>query len=168
MKKTAILLMSALLAACGGAQHEDIKAWMKKETQGLKGKVPPLPEMRPFAPVAYEAAALTSPFEARRIEPAKKAGGGGPQPDLNRRREPLEAYPLESLKMIGSIARGKTVVAIIQADRNVYHVRAGNYVGQNFGLITEVAETQLKLKELVQDSSGDWVERSSSLQLQEK
>ena len=160
--------MSGLLAACGGGQHEDIKAWMKASTQGLKGKVAPLPEVKPFAMIAYEAAALASPFEARRLEPAKKAGGGGSQPDLDRRREPLEAFPLESLKMIGSIARGKVVIAIVQADRNVYHVRPGNYVGQNFGLVTDVGETQLKLKELVQDSSGDWVERVSSLQLQEK
>ncbi len=168
MNKSVIVLVSAVLAACGRGEHEDIKAWMKASTRDLKGNVAPLPQVKPFPTVAYEAAMLASPFEARRLEPAKKAGGGGPQPDLNRRREPLEAFPLESLKMVGSIARGKTVIAIIQADRTVYHVKAGNYVGQNFGLVTEVGESGLKLKELVQDSGGDWVERVSSLQLQEK
>ena len=170
MKKPAIILMACVLTACGGEQHEDIKTWMRESTKNLKGSVPPLPEVRPFPVVAYEAANLVSPFDPVKIEPAKKAEGvrGGTGPDLDRRREPLEAYPLESLQMVGSIARGSTVLGIVKADRAVHHVRVDNYVGQNFGRITAISETQISLTELVQDSSGDWVERASSLQLQEK
>lgn len=169
MKKLCIVTMAVLLAGCGGEEHEDIKSWMKEATRDLKGRVAPLPEMKPFPTIAYDSGNLVSPFDSKKIEPEKKAAsGGGLKPDMNRRREPLEAYPLESLRMVGSISKGTTTVAIVQADRTVHHVRSGNYLGQNFGVITNITEADLTLKELVQDSSGDWVERTSSLQLQER
>ncbi len=142
---------------------------MKESTKDLKGRVPPLPEMKPFQTVAYDVGNLVSPFDPKKIEPDKKAvGGGGVRPDFNRRREPLEAYPLESLKMVGSISQRTTTVAVILADKTVHHVRTGNYLGQNFGVITAISEGELSLKELIQDSNGDWEERTSSLQLQEQ
>lgn len=168
MKRTAVVLIAVLLTACGGEDHEDIKSWMREATKDLKGRVPPLPEYRPFEPVAYEAGSLVSPFEPRKIEPEKRGTGGGLRPDPNRRREPLEAYPLESIRMVGTMAKGKDVIAIVQVDRLVHHVRTGNYMGQNFGVITKISEAEMTLKELVQDSSGDWAERLSTLQLQEK
>lgn len=87
---------------------------------------------------------------------------------MNRRREPLEAYPLESLQMVGSISKQGNTIAIIKADKTTYYVRTGNYMGQNFGVITTVTEGDVTVKELVQDSTGDWIERTSSLQLQER
>lgn len=169
MRKFAIIIVAGLLAACGGEQHEDVKRWMQESTKDLKGRVPPLPEVKPFVTVAYDATNLLSPFDAKKIEPERKArGGGGLQPDMARRREPLEAYSLESIKMVGSLVQGKNIVAVVRADRAVHNVRVGNYIGQNFGLITNINETQISLKELIQDSSGDWVERVSTLQLQEK
>ena len=118
---------------------------MNESAKDLMGKVPPLPEIKPFPVVAYDAINLVPPFAPSRIEPDKRATstGLGPRPDLNRRREPLEAYPLESLKMVGSLL-------------------------QNFGVITGVTETEITLKELVEDSNGDWSERTSKMLLQEK
>jgi type IV pilus assembly protein PilP len=55
----------------------------------------------------------------------------------------------------------------VKAGPNLYRVKKGNYMGQNFGVITAIDEAQISLKELVQDSTGDWVERMSSLQLVE-
>ena len=98
-----------------------------------------------------------------------KARSGGLQPDLKRVREPLEAYPLENLKMVGTLSQQKQVFALIKTpDSNLFRVKQGNYLGQNFGLITEINEGSVKLKEIVQDSAGDWTERVSTLQLQDE
>lgn len=162
-------LLCLALSACGGEPHQDLRDWMQESTKDMKGKVPPLPQVKPFEVVAYEEGNTVSPFAPSRIEPERKAGvGSGPRPDLNRRREPLEAYPLESLKMVGSLMQGPTKQAIIQADKSFFQVKTGNYMGQNFGVITSVSETEVALKELVEDSNGDWTERTSTLLLQEK
>lgn len=160
-----------LLSACGSDQNQDIKAWMKEASKDIKGHVLPLPEITPFPIVSYDAADTLNPFSPAKVEPEKKAegGGGGLKPDLNRFREPLEAYPLESLVMVGLLKREKMTNAIIRApDNKAYLVKIGNYMGQNFGMVIDITESEVKLKELVQDSSGDWVERSSSLLLQER
>lgn len=168
MKRTAILIACLGLAACGGDEHQDLKQWMKEATKDFKGRVPPLPEIKPFPPVAYETADLVDPFRASKLDPEKKPGTGGIQPDLDRRKEPLEAYPLESLKMVGTITKGKSVYALVRADRGLHQVRIGNYMGQDFGVVTKITESAITLRELVADSRGDYAERTSTLQLQEK
>lgn len=168
MRRAAMLLACLVLAACGGEDHQDLRQWMKESTKDFKGKIPPLPEIKSFPTVAYEAGELVEPFNASKIEPERKAGGGGIKPDLDRRKEPLEAYPLESLKMVGTLTKGKMVHALVQADKNLHQVKIGNYMGQNFGIITDINETEVQLKELVPDSLGDYTERTSTLQLQEK
>jgi type IV pilus assembly protein PilP len=163
------LALAFSMAGCGVGEHEDLREWMKSSTKDLRGKVPPLPEIKPFPVVAYEAAELTDPFSSKKLEPNKQQKTGtGAQPDMNRQREPLEAYPLESLKMVGILMQRKKFHALVQADKTLHQVRVGNYIGQNFGVITKVAEAEVTLKELVQDASGDWTERTSTLQLQEK
>lgn len=168
MRRTAIILACLGLVACAGEEHQDLRQWMKESTKDFKGRVPPLPEIKSFPAVAYEAGELLDPYNAAKIEPERKAGGGGLKPDLERRKEPLEAYPLESLRMVGTLIKGKMVHALVQADKNLHQVKIGNYMGQNFGIITDISETEIKLKELVPDSLGDYVERTSTLQLQEK
>ena len=168
MKRTAMLLACLGLAACGGEEHQDLRQWMKESTKDFKGRIPPLPEIKSFPAVAYDARDLTDPYSPAKIEPERKAGGGGLKPDFERRREPLEAFPLESLKMVGTLIKGKMVHALIQADKNLYQAKIGNYMGQNFGIVTDIKETELTLKELVPDSLGDYAERTSTLQLQEK
>lgn len=168
MKRIAILLACLGLAACGGEEHQDLRQWMKESTKDFKGKIPPLPAIKSFPPVAYDANDLVDPYNPSKIEPERKPGGGGIKPDLERRKEPLEAYPLESLRMVGTLMKGKMVHALIQADKNLHQVKIGNYMGQNFGIITEITETEVRLKELVPDSLGDYTERTSALQLQEK
>lgn len=154
------------LTACSSDQ-ENIQAWMAEQAKDMRGMVKPLPEIKPFPAVQYAAGALVEPFNGARIEPEKK-GGGGLRPDLDRRREPLEAYPLESLKMVGVLMQDKVVHALIQADSNLYQVKVGNYMGQNFGVVTSISEGEVTLRELVEDMNGDWVERASSLLLQER
>ncbi len=164
------LMAGLLLSACGIDEHQDLKQWMQESSKDIKGKVLPLPEIKPFPIVSYETSDLLDPFNPSKIEPDKKAnvGGGGIKPDLNRFKQPLEAFPLESLKMVGLLKQGKMKNAIILADKTVYMVKIGNYMGQNFGMVVDITDAEVQLKELVQDSSGDWVERSNTLQLQEQ
>lgn len=166
----AILFASALLAGCGGGEHHDLRQWMKNTAKGMEGKVPPLPEIKPFPVVAYDAGDLLDPFNPAKVVPEKRQGGGK-EPDFDRPREPLEAYPLESLHMIGYMIKNKKPHALIKADKMLYQVTVGNYMGQNFGRIVEIGDDYVKLVELVQDPSGqtaDWIEQETSLQLQEK
>jgi type IV pilus assembly protein PilP len=160
------MAMGVLLAGCGGESHQDLRAWMAEQGKGARGKLEPLPQMRPYEPFAYNAFDLPDPFKPRKIEPTK--GGSKLAPDLMRRKEPLEAYPLESLNMVGTLARAKDVYALVRTpEKDIYQVRAGSYLGQNFGVITGVTDNEVRVKELVQDGAGDWTERSSTLQLQQ-
>ena len=168
MKRQVALALGACvvlaLAGCGGESHQDLRAWMADQGKGARGRVDPLPQIKPYEPFAYNAFDLPDPFKPRKIEPTK--GGSKLAPDLTRRREPLEAYPLESLEMVGTLAKGKLTYALVRTpDRDVYQVSAGNYLGQNFGVILGVTESELRMKELVQDGGGDWTERTGTLQL---
>lgn len=169
MKRLAVMLLSVSLFACSGDEHGDLREWMVEASKGVKGSIPPLPEVTPYEAVPYDAGNLIDPFKASKIAPEqRKAEGSGAQPDFNRVREPLESYPLESLKYVGVIVKKKVGYAIIQTDASLFQVRIGNYMGQNFGVITKISEAEVSLRELVQDSAGDWVERVSTLLLQEK
>ena len=166
MRRTALFLACLGLTACGGEEHQDVRQWMKESTKDFKGKVPPLPPIKQFPPVAYEAAELVEPYNASKIEPERKAGsGGGIRPDLDRRREPLEAYPLESLKMVGTLIKGKMVHALIQADKNLHQAKIGNYMGQNDGRIVAVNESEIELIEIISDGIGGYVEREAAVGL---
>lgn len=168
MRRIAILLIcSALVVACGGESHQDLREWMKQQGEGARGRIDPLPQVRPYEPFSYAAFDLHDPFKPRKIEP-RGGGDGRVQPDFNRRREALESYPLETVHMVGTLQRGKAMWALLRTnDRNVFQVREGNYVGQNFGVIMAISESELKLKELIQDSAGEWTERASTLFLED-
>ena len=167
MRTLVIVLASLALVACSGEDHEDLRQWMNDAAKDIKGKIPPLPQVKPYEAVAYDAGSLIDPFRASKIGvEQKKSSGGGLQPNLDRPREPLEAYPLESLKYVGVMTKKKTSYAIVLVDGSLYQVKVNNYMGQNFGRITQVSESEVTLMELVQDSAGDWVERASTLLLQ--
>ena len=161
------IVAGILLAGCGGDPNQDLRQWMDEQTKLMKGKVDTLPVVKPYVPFAYNAFDLPDPFKPRKIEPAR--GSSKLAPDLNRRKEPLESYPIESLRMVGTLEKDKTMYALVRSnDRTVYQVRAGNYMGQNFGIITSITDGDIRLRELVQDSSGDWAERQSRLLLDDQ
>lgn len=169
MSRVVLIGMCLLLTACSGGEHEDLRQWMADETKDIRGRIPPLPEVKPYEPVPYDAGNLLDPFRSAKIEPEhRKSGGGGMQPDFNRHKEPLESFPLESLKYVGVLLKAKASYAIILADGALHQVKLGNYMGQNFGVITKISESEVALRELIQDPGGEWVERVSTLQLQEK
>jgi type IV pilus assembly protein PilP len=172
MRKLILMAGVALLAACGGEEQGELRQELAAMTKDLRGKVDPLPQVRSYEPVPYKGESMLDPFVPGRIVVAQAAGtgtggGGGVQPDLNRPKEPLEAFPLDAIQMVGTLAQNKDIYALVRAGTNLFRVKKGNYMGQNFGLITAVEESQINLKEVVQDSGGDWVERSTMLQMSE-
>ena len=165
MRPLIISVLALGLTACGGGNMNDLRTFVAETGKDMQGKIEPLPEIKAYEPFTYEAFDLPDPFKPRKLA---MGGGGGIQPDLTRPKEPLEAYSLETLKLVGMLSKQGARHAVIKTPENaVYHVRKGNYVGQNFGLITQVSESEVTLREIVQDSAGDWSERISTLVLQE-
>lgn len=149
---------------------EDLREFVAKTHSGRVGKVDPLPEIKTQETFSYSAAKLADPFASFNLKPVSaKASGAGPRPDMNRRREPLEDYPLDALKMVGTLTKGKQAWAVIQApDGTVHRASVGHHLGQNFGTITRITEEKVSIIELIQGAVGDWVEREASVALAEQ
>jgi type IV pilus assembly protein PilP len=177
IRKVLIVLVAAgALSACGTSDHEEIQNWMASERATTKPRIQPIPEPKRFTPQGYTQEAFVEPFSNQKLTQALKrdsqqagtASAALLAPELIRRKEPLEAYPLDAMVMVGSLAKTGQPVALIKVDNLLYQVKPGNYLGQNYGRITKVAEAEVVLRELVQDAAGEWIERTATLQLQEK
>lgn len=167
MKRLLVPIAFAMLGGCS-SEGDDLRAFVRDSDKSLPRRIDSLPAVKPFEPFTYEGFDLPDPFKPRKLAAPKDGPGSGLAPDLNRRKEPLEAFPLEQLKMVGTLQQGKDTFALVRADKTLYRVKKGNYMGQNFGLITDVSDSEIKLKEIVQDSAGDWAERQSVLPLLEE
>lgn len=177
MRKLMLVLAAAgALSACDSSEHGEIQKWMAEQRAQTKPQVTPIPEPKTFTPQAYTQEAVVEPFSNQKLTQALKrdsqqsgtASAALLAPELARRKEPLEAYPLDAMSMVGSLMKQGTPVALIKVDNLLYQVKPGNYLGQNYGRITKVAEAEVVLRELVQDAAGEWIERTATLQLQEK
>jgi len=176
VKRILLVALFGLLGACSGGDHEDLRQWMAASTKDMRGHIPKLPEVKPYEPVPYGAEGTLDPFKSSKIEPESKykrlAGKGGAfQPDFEAREvrnSLLEKYPIESLKMIGYMYVNNRPMAVIQVEDKVKQVKVGDYIGLDFGMVTQISDTEVQLRELIQDSVGDWTERKSSLYLQSK
>jgi len=168
--RAAACLMLAALAGCGNSDEQEVRQWMDQVKSQTHVAVPKIAPPKDFIPFAYNEKDVTDPFNPNKLLAllalADKAGGGI-KPDLGRRKEMLEAFPLDTIKMVGALQKTGLTYALLQIDRSVYQVQVGQHIGQNFGLITAVAEDGVTIKEIVQDATGDWVERISRLELQE-
>ncbi len=162
-----LLLILLVLAGCGGEEFQDLRDFVKNAGADMRGKVEPPPEIKPYEPFTYENdASLPDPFKPRKPDARNSSHAGQNQPNLNRPKEELEDFPLESLKMVGFLSKKGVNSAVIRSSEGkIYRIKPGNYIGLNFGQVTSVTETEVKIKEMVQDSVGDWSERESSLQL---
>ena len=166
-------LLAALIAGCSISGDSEIQAWMADMRQGMKPTTQPVPEPKEFLPYVYESRGAVDPFDPQKIlmavarQQQARASASSIKPDLDRRREVLEGYPLDQVRMVGHMRQAGASVALLETNGVTHMVRVGNYVGQNFGLITRIAETEVQLKEIVQDAAGEWVERPARLELQE-
>lgn len=164
-------LAASLLAGCSPGQDE-LNDWMAQQRREVQPSVQPLASPKRFEPQPYQAAAGVDPFSNQKLSVAIKQEARQPNSllasEINRRREPLEAFPLDSMSMVGSVVKNGRPFALLRVDNLLYQVKAGDYIGQNYGKITRITETNLAVREIVQDAAGEWIERPSSLQLQER
>jgi type IV pilus assembly protein PilP len=149
----------------------DLHQWTAEQRSRVVPGVKPVSEPRPYVPLPYTESATADPFSAERLIAVLRDNTANGQALLDaessRRREPLEAFPLDVMAMVGSLDRDGRRVALVKVDSLLHQVRVGNYLGQNYGLVTKVAENEITLREIVQDAGGDWIERMTTLQLQE-
>ena len=166
--------LALLLAACGQPPEEEIRLWMAEQKNSIAPRVEPIDAPKRFVAQAYGGESVLSPFNAEKLFSALRSEGASGsdnnllRPELNRRKEPLEFVPLDSMTMVGLLDQGRRRVALVRVDKLLYQVGVGEYLGQNYGRITRIADHELTLREIVQDAAGDWVERQATLQLQEE
>lgn len=168
---TGLLTALALLAGCG-AENDELRAWMEQQRREVKPNITPLQPPKKFDPQPYASAAAVEPFSAQKLTVALKQEARQPNSmlaaEMNRRKEPLESFPLDSMSMVGSVNKQGQPFALLRVDNLLYQVKMGDHLGQNYGLITKIGETEIVLRELVMDAAGEMIERPATLQLQER
>lgn len=166
MAKPSLWLTStacALLMGCG-ADMSDLEHYVAEVKARQSSAIEAIPQMKQYEAFVYETSTRRDPF-AKAGQPTAHAVGG-PRPDLNRNKEPLEEFPLDALRMVGTIRTPAGVFALIKAPDNVIHrITMKNHMGQNYGQIIAITESEVSLSELVADGFGGWVQRSASLAL---
>lgn len=168
-----IMLLTAAVGLSGcGAGVEEVQAWMDQQRREVKPGVTQLSAPKKFEPEPYASLQAVDPFNPQKLTSAlrqqTRQSSSLLAAEEKRRKEPLEAFPLDTMAMVGSVNRQGRPFALVRVDKLLYQVRVGDYLGQNYGRIMKIDETQLELREIVQDASGEWVERTTNLQLQER
>lgn len=169
-----LLLAGSLLAVlCGcSGDNQELQEWMDQQRREVRPNVQPISAPKKFDPEPYAGGDKVEPFSPQKLSVALKQEARQPNSllasELNRRKEPLEAYPLDSMSMVGSVVKNGRQYALLRVDNLLYQVKVGDYLGQNYGRITGIHETEVTIREIVQDAAGEWIERSTNLQLQEK
>ena len=176
-KMGVVLLVVALvvLQGCGSSEQEELSLWMQNERNSIKPDVKPIPEPTKFEPYAYAGERLVEPFSNEKLASILRGGQALPvgssaliDAEMNRRKQPLEAFPLDTMSMVGSLNRAGQLVALVKVDQLLYQVTQGSYLGQNYGRVLKISENEISLREVVQDAAGEWIERPAALQLQEE
>ena len=166
-----LAMLLALLAGCD-SDTQELTAWMDQQRREARPSVPPLAAPKKFDPVPYGNAQQVDPFSLQKLSVALKQEARQPNSllatEMNRRKEPLESFPLDAMAMVGSVSKAGRPFALLRVDNLLYQVKAGDYLGQNFGRVLSVTETEVSLREIVQDAAGEWTERNAALQLQER
>ncbi len=172
---SAAVSLALVVSACGSSGEGELQEWMNEQRAQTKPKVTPIPEPKKFTPQAYTQEAATDPFSNQKLTQALKRESASQTsnaalvaPELARRKEPLESFPLDAMKMVGMLMKDGHPVALIKVDNLLYQVKPGMYLGQNYGKIMKVSETEVVLREIVQDAAGEWIERPATLNLQER
>jgi len=167
-----LCLGALLLSACGRSvtstygDAPNLEKWVADVRARPAPPLPPLPVMQQFETFEYNAQDVRDPFSDAW---SSADSGTGLRPDPNRRKEPLEAFPLDSLDMVGTIGQGSGLIALVMApDRVTHRVRPGSYLGQSDGRVTSVHEDRIELVELVSDGAGGWLERPAAIALEDQ
>lgn len=174
MKLTWAAMLVLPLLGCTSSGEDELREWMAQERAQTKPRITELKEPSVFQPEAYTAESGMDPFNSLKLTQALRRDSSQVAsnaaliaPEMARRKEPLEAFPLDTMAMVGSLNKVGKPTALLKVDNLLYQVQVGDYLGQNYGRITKITETAIQLREIVQDATGDWIERPASLELQE-
>lgn len=167
-----IASLSGMLVACSGEPTSDLEEYVQITKRQQKSSIEPLPEFKPYESFAYQAADLRDPFTAPTFSQAIPKGpitsNNGIKPDFDRPSEPLEEFPLDSLRMVGTLEQSEDHWALINdTDGTIHRVQPGNHAGQNHGKIIRITEYEVELTEIVPDGIGGWIERQASIAISE-
>lgn len=161
-----LLLITVLIGGCTGS-NSDLREWIAQQKARKGAPIPPLPVIKTFETFSYADQSLRDPFGPSAMDLG--VTNSGPRPDQNRPKQPLEAFTLDSLKMVGTIGAGAAIEALIKDPRGVIHpVHLGEYMGQNYGRITAIGDDHTDLTELISNGNGGWMERAASIPLGDK
>ena len=163
-----------VLSGCGSAGEDELRVWMAEQRANTRPHVTPLTEPKKFIPEPYSQDGAIEPFNQLKLTQALRRDSNQVAsnaaliaPEMARRKESLESFPLDSMAMVGSLNKAGALTALLKVDNLIYQVKVGNYLGLNYGKITQITENAIQLREIVQDTTGDWIERTASLDLQE-
>jgi type IV pilus assembly protein PilP len=166
-----LALVAVLLSGCSADQTE-LREWAALKEREIKPNVVALQPPKKFDPQPYSGSQAVDPFSSQKLTVALKQEARQPNSmlsaELNRRKEPLESFPLDSMSMVGSVNKLGRPFALLKVDNLLYQIKAGDYLGQNYGRVIRISETEVTLREIIQDAAGEWIERPSTLQLQER
>lgn len=166
---------SLLLTGCLGSKDTELQQWMVEQKGNTPAKIAPITAPKKFVPQAYTQQAAMEPFNNQKLLQALRKDSSQSaanlaliSPELARRKEALESFPLDTVSMVGTLNKKNVPVALLRVDKLLYQAKVGNYVGQNYGRITKITDAEIVLREIAQDASGEWTERKVNLQLQAK
>ena len=161
------------LGGCGNDDFSDLNQYLSRVKSEPKGAIKPLPEIKIVESFMFNPEGMRDPFKPlvvpeQQNKAAEQSTEGGIKPDTNRRKEDLEAFPLEILKMVGTIVMKSNLWGLVKADDGTVHrVKVGNYMGKNYGKIIHISTDKIELVEIVPDKPGTWREQQASLALTE-
>jgi type IV pilus assembly protein PilP len=164
------LLPIVILVGCANPNLEELRSYVDETKAAPPGRIEPLPEIKQIETFLYTDVGRRNPFVDISGEQTEAAGiaGNGLRPDFNRRKEELESFPLDSIRMVGTLEQTGAAWGLVKTKEGTVHkVKTGNYMGQNHGRIMRITEDRIELNEIVQDGSGGYIERQASLALAE-
>jgi len=164
-----LLLIAALVLSGCTKGMSDLRGWVAQEKAKKGRPIEPLPVIKTFETFTYSDQDMRDPFSPSTAEMQTNTATSGPRPDANRAKQPLEMFALDTLKMVGTVGTGASMVVLVKDPGGVIHrVRAGEYMGLNYGHVTAISEDHIDLVELVSNGNGGWMERPASIALGEK
>ena len=170
-----LALTVSLLSGCYASKDAELQQWMVEQKGNTQTKITPISAPKKFIPQAYTQKDAMEPFNNQKLLQALRKDSSQSaanlvliSPELTRRKEALEGFPLDAVSMVGILDKKNTLVALLRVDKLLYQAKVGNYVGQNYGRITKISDTEIAIREIAQDAAGEWIERKVNLQLQAK
>jgi type IV pilus assembly protein PilP len=166
------VFITSMLTGCGSDDFSDLETFIKMEQAKPKGPIEPLPEIKIVEPFVFKPEGLRDPFapleQAEQVGNGEDMEGSGLKPDTSRPKEELEAYPLDSLRMVGTVNMQGNLWGLVKAsDGTIYRVQVGNYLGKNYGKIIRIVSDKIEIMEMISDKPGKWREQQQSLALTE-